>query len=781
MRARDLVALELPRVYARLSEFAASAAGREACLALQPSSDRGGCEREVGRTWDCHRLLEQVGQPPLSALEDIRPHLRRAAHPGFVLDGKALVEVRAVLEVARGVGAFFRKHVDSFPSLKELADGARSVPPLETSLRRALDDEGNVRDEASEELGNIRRTIRDLRERLTERLENLVFRRDMADIVGDQYVTIRNNRFVVPIRAGAADRIQGVVQDRSASGETWFVEPLFAVGLNNQLLMAVKEEEAIVRRILADLTDLVRAHHGEIGSVFDTLVRIDVLLAKVKFARAYRCTQPSFSEGDIDLRRARHSILSFTGRPVTPIDIVLPSDKCALVVTGPNTGGKTVALKTLGLCALMAQSGLLVPAAEGARLPCFSAVFADVGDEQNIERDLSTFSAHLTNLREVLASDLSSALVLLDEPGVGTDPEEGAALAVGLLQRLVAAGARVAVTTHYMPVKLFAVGQERYSVAAVDFDLDTLTPLYRLVYHSLGQSLGLAIAQRLGIPAEVLAQARAVQSDTSRNVEAAVSRLEETRRHLERRIEEVDRTAATLAEQRDAAQRLVEELRARRRKAWGEELQEARSFLRTIKSEGTEVLRALRSASSGRDVLERFAREGERAIREREISLEPEDAAAPRANVAPKIGDTVEVGEGGIRGELLSIEGERAWVQRGSLRFEVAADQLRAIGQMRTRSPRVAVAAVASGAASGASEISLIGLRAREAVEELERFLDRAAQAHHSQVKIVHGIGSGALRRAVHEHLSRSPYCGGFRSGEDAEGGAGVTVAFLES
>jgi len=777
MRDRDLAALEFPRVLARLADFAASEAGREACRAIRPVDDEGAAAHEIDRAWQCFRLIDRHGSPPLAPFADVRPHLRSAAYEGFVLEGKALVEIRGALAIMRELGGFLRRHQDAAPALADLGNRLRSFGTLETALTRSLDDDGGMRDEASDELAGIRRTIRRLRETLTARLEALVRRRSMADVVGDDYVTLRNNRFVIPIRAGAAGRISGVVQDRSISGETLFIEPLFAVDLNNELLLAVKEEEAIVRRLLSDLTNLLRSENEDIAGSFAALVEADTLIARARFARVYRCTAPAFSRATINLREARHPGLLFTGRRVTPVDIVLPADKRVLAITGPNTGGKTVALKTLGLCALLAQSGILIPTAEGAELPCFRAIFADVGDEQNIERDLSTFSAHVANLREILQSDPDGALVLLDEPGVGTDPDEGAALAIGLVRHLEHLGARLALTTHYTAVKAFAVARESAAVAAVEFDVETLTPGYRLVYQSLGRSLALPIARRLGLPDEVLESARQAQSATSQTWETALERLETTRRRLEDAAAEVDARRKSLAEQEATSGRLLEELQERRRSAWQDELREARGFVRRVKAEGTELLKAARRGRTDRAAVNRFAEQQRQAIAAREDRAAPPGRMPTAAPQTPRIGDTVEVGDRGIRGELTSMEDERAWIRRGSLRFEVPATQLRVVSGPSAPSVRVQLA---PSAADVAPEINLVGLRTREAVGQLESFLDRAVRAGHPSVRIIHGMGSGALRRAVQEYLSDCPYCNEFRRGEPGEGGDGVTVAVLE-
>ena len=781
MRPRDLLALEFPRVCARLAEFATSSAGAERCRALAPVADRGAADAALERAWQCFRLLEEHGEPPLRAFADVRPHLRSAAHEGFALDGKMLVAVGQTLETIRTTAAYFRRHGDTADALRDLPTRLAAFPHLEQALHHALDDDGTVRDQASDALARVRVAIRRLRESLTRKLEELVQRRSMADVVADTYVTLRNNRFVVPLRAGAAAQVQGVVQDRSVSGETLFVEPLFAVELNNELLLAVREEELIVQRILADLTALVGAEHEAIAHSVDALIDVDCLVARGRFARLYRCTRPTFSDGTIALRAARHPGLLFTGRAVTPVDLLLPVDRHVLVVSGPNTGGKTVALKTLGLCALMAQSGILIPVAEGARLPCWGAVFADVGDEQSIERNLSTFSAHIANLREIAASGVDVPLVLLDEPGVGTDPEEGAALAVALLGFFDARGARLAITTHYTPVKLFALDSARCTVAAVDFDVDTLTPRYRLVYESIGRSLALPIARRLGLPESLLAAAEQAQSQQARVLGAALEHLERLRTQLEAELSRASEHTAALAARDAESQRLAGELRERRRSAWADELREARAFVRQLKEEGRVQLQGVRAAAE-RAAFQRFTREQEAAIAAREA---PATAAADRRApvdaplvVAARVGDQVAVGDRGIHGELLAVDGARAWIQRGTMRFEVPAAQLRRLGR-DAPAPAAPVTVTRAVDEGGATELNLIGLRAREAVERLEDFLDRAVQTGRDSVRIIHGVGSGALRRAIHEYLSTSPYCSSFRGGEGSEGGAGVTMATL--
>jgi DNA mismatch repair protein MutS2 len=771
MRPRDLAALEFDAVRNRLADFACSPAGKEACAMLAPTGERARAEHALEVAWQCFRLLEQEGSIPLAEFPDIRASLRTASREGAVLDGKSLVEIRTVLAAVRDTRTFFRKHAKTFPALAELPEQLAPLPSLNQTLVRALDDNGDVSDDASDELAAVRRTIRQLRTKLTQRLEELLVQPTMAEMLGDRYVTLRNNRFVIPIKTAMANQFKGVVQDRSASGETAFIEPLFAVELNNHLLMASKEEEWLVHRILGDITASVRAEHDTIAASFAVLVEIDVVVARARFAQRYRCTEPRFDQ-EVLLEQARHPVLLFSGRAVMPVDLRIPAGKRSLVITGPNTGGKTVALKTLGLLALMAQSGMLVPAAEGARLPCFGAIYADIGDEQNVERNLSTFSAHIANLTEIIERLDGSALVLLDEPGVGTDPDEGAALGIGMIQVLEAGGAHVALTTHYAPLKVFALSRESCVTAAVEFDLEAMAPRYRLVYHSVGESLALPIARRLGLPGPVLDAAYAAQTEQAKSLAAAMAQLEDSRRRYEERLVEASERARHAAQAEEEAKRLRDELREKRRQRWAAELLAAREFVRTLREQGRDLLVAIERGEADRRALARWVQVQETAIGEHEADItEPQAPAAP-----PLIGDQVEVADTGIRGELVSVEGERARIQRGNLRFEVPAGQLRRIGVSPPPSVEICLATESN---ETPQEISLLGLRAKEAVAQLDRFLDRAAQVQHRSVRIIHGVGSGALRRAVEDYLSTSPYCANFRSGEAREGGNGVTIATL--
>jgi DNA mismatch repair protein MutS2 len=483
------------------------------------------------------------------------------------------------------------------------------------------------------------------------------------------------------------------------------------------------------------------------------------------------CSRPRLGAADVFLPAARHPLLLDTGRPVIPVDLRLPVDRRALAITGPNAGGKTVAMKTLGLCALMAHAGLFVPTAAGSQLPRLQAVLADIGDDQSIERDLSTFSAHAENLAAIAAEARDGTLVLLDEPGAGTDPIEGAALAVGLLTDLLERGPRIVFTSHFPQVKVFALASPTVDVAAFDVDPVTGAPHFRLRYHTVGQSFALPIARRHGLPARTLETAERILAGESRDLARAVARLEESRAAYEASRAETERERAALTAARAEAEALAADLRGRQRRRWIDDLEESRRFVRDIEARGRTLLDELRARPESA-TLRGFVRETRAAIAERSHAVA---ADVPTART-PVRGDMVEVAGHGIRGELVEVMGPRARIQRGGLRFEVPTDQLRLLGPAPAR-PRVAVAVDRPEEPEG--EINLVGRRVGDAVEALGTFLDRAMRAGLAEVRVVHGLGTGALRRAVHQLLDATPYCAAYHDAEPAAGGAGVTVAEL--
>jgi DNA mismatch repair protein MutS2 len=768
LRPHDLDLLEFPRVLEAIAGRARSAAGREAVLALCPDPER---DRRLDLIGELVALGREVGRPPTAAVPLLGPILAAAAPEGAALEPRQLAEVRDLLGAASAVRAYLDRDGARFPCLAALAGTLPDVAEVAGALAWALDDAGQVRDEASPALAAARALARELRGAMETRLQRLLRDPQMREVIAEDYVTVRNGRFVVPVRAQAASAIAGVVQDRSQTGETVFLEPLFAVELNNRLLLAHKDAEAEERRVRGDLTGLVRTHADALGILERGLAEVDALGAAAAFAEAHRCTRPVLGAADLSLTAARHPLLLAAGRPVVPVDLHVPGDRRGLAITGPNAGGKTVALKTLGLCAAMAHTGLFVPAAEGSRLPLLDAVLVDIGDEQSIDRDLSTFSAHVETLAAIAGAAGPGTLVLLDEPGAGTDPVEGSALAVGLLTHLLGRGPLLVFTSHFPQVKTFALAARELDVAAFDVDPATGTPRFELRYHSVGQSLALPIARRHGLPDEAITIAERLLAGESRDLARALERLEESRRAYEGERGALERERAALVAARTEAEALVADLRARQRRGWAEDLEASRRFLRDLEAKGRTLLEELRRRPEAA-ALRAFVREGEAEVAEKTAALGP----AATAGHPPLPGDTVEVVGRGIRGELVEVAGERARIQRGGMRFEVATDQLRVVP---SPPPRERVAIAVERPASEEAELVLVGRRVRDATLALTAFLDRAMRAGLSEVRVVHGIGSGALRRAVHECLAASPYCAGYREADQAAGGAGVTIVEL--
>ncbi len=684
MRERDLQTLEFDKVLSLLADCALSSAGREASLALRPQTATERVEAESERTRQFFHLLAAFPAFPLRPFPDIRPALHWAAHAGATLDGQKLREILDSIELSRTLATFLRDSALEYGQLVDLPTRLLTFPALEDTLNRCLESNGQLKDEASPELSTLRRRLRALVEEIERRLQHLLHAPEMREVIAEHYVTIRNNRFVIPVRASRHTRVPGVVQDRSGSGETVFLEPLFAVELNNRVLLTKKEEEAEEHRVLLWLTALVRSEGPQLENVFTTLSEIDVLQAKVRLARQYHGSKPRWGGTEVRLRGARHPLLLASGKPVVPIDLLIPEGKSGLIISGPNTGGKTVALKTLGLLCLMAQSGFLLPVAEDSCLPIFHGIFADIGDPQSLEQSLSTFAAHMQNLADILRDLSVPALVLFDEPGGGTDPGEGGALACGILIYLKTCGVIVAAATHLTPVKLFALADGSYQVAAVEFDLETLTPHYRLYYDTIGQSLGLSMARRLGVPEAACAAAEATFSHEARQLSQAMAKLEEMHTTLEheRALAAAEREQATVL--RLQQQALVAELEEKKRLSQAE-LTEARLLVRRLRQEGRAFIATLQKRFSVTPAEQHHARaELAHVIHQQEEAIKTKEQALPPAHSAEhsllQVGDEVEVRDRKIRGELIAVHGDRARIRHGGLTFEVPAAQVHKVG-----------------------------------------------------------------------------------------------------
>jgi DNA mismatch repair protein MutS2 len=758
--------------------------GRELASAAEPLPDAAAVAVAIAATTEARQALIEVGAPPLDGIPDVRPSLDRARVDGSVLEGLELTRLVPVLDAVAKLQAYGRSVRPMAPVVAATTDHLPHVTELADRLRRALDEAGALTDAASPRLGQLRRDIRTRRRRVSADLERLLQMADAERIFADRYVTVRHERYVLPVRAEARARVPGIVHDRSQSGQTLFVEPGDFVEANNDLVQLAREEEQEVARILAELTAAVRARMEDLVGLVDMLGRLDWLFARAAAAERMDATAPILDgEGRVALRAARHPVLlaqswKDPARAVVPVDLELSPDRPLLLVTGPNAGGKTVALKTLALCSLMTQIGCHVPAAAESRLPVFTRHFAIVGDDQSVAENLSTFSAFVKQIREILDEADARSLVLVDELGAGTDPDEGAALAQALLEELDARGALVMATTHLEPLRAFASTHPRARNASVEFDTTTLAPTFRLRYDRPGPSYALAIAARLGLAPALIARAQAHRSEHAARLGDLLERLDtftrteaERARATEARLTEAETRLTAARETEATAERRARETIARARAEAATLVADVR---RALNAEWDRLRRADRSAKSNRE-----SRRHVQAVAAL-VHPGPPDIPPPTDDaLAP--GMVVAADHLGLRGRILAITAGSASVSAGNVTLKVPLHALRRVAEETSTVARPARHEIRTPERHAvAPELLLLGRTTDEARDLVEQYLDDAFVAGLASVRVVHGKGTGALRRAVRALLESHPLVESFRDGEPSEGGAGATVAALK-
>jgi DNA mismatch repair protein MutS2 len=781
--------------------------GRERALGLEPSTDLPWIQAALAETRQGRTALGAVGRPPWEVIPDVRDTLERARTVGAVVEGTELVELIPLLEAAGRLAGYGRSLVPVAPELGRMLGSLPSVGPLLDQLRRALEPDGSLRDEASPALRRLRARLRELRRDLVKRLESF-FQQPGADaLFQERYVTVRHGRYVLPVLAGAKGRLRGIVHDRSQSGATLFVEPESVVEDNNQVADLTRDEEVEVLRVLAVLTDAVREALPELTRLVDGIGEADLVFARAELAERMEATEPVCSlERVVDVRDARHPLLlaqgwerrdGTPGRAVVPVDLRLDAEHPLLVITGPNAGGKTVALKTLGLFAMMAQAGLHLPAREGARLPRVSRLFAIIGDEQSVAENLSTFSAFVKALREVLDHVDADSLVLLDELGAGTDPDDGAALAQAVLEELAGRGCLCIASTHLEPLKAFAATDGRARNASVEFDGERLEPTFRLVYDRPGQSYALAIGARLGLPPALIERARGHRSTQQRALQELIARLDARDRQEAERAAVIEKreldSAALLRRAQAEAEAARETARATVARAQAEAQKLVVDVRRAVNAEWDTLKRGERTRKSLEASRSRLREAGQR------VAMPAPDPGTPHpasdnAGLAPLPGDRVTIAHLGLKGDVVEMTGGTATVRAGAVTVKVPARALQVIqrggGSLSPQpSPWKGEGAGSPSLQRGEGrvrgdigpELHLIGRTADEAREALEKYLDDAFLAGLPTVRIIHGKGTGTLRRAVHELLAGHPLVEEHRSGALHEGGEGATVAQLRT
>lgn len=794
MNSHALNVLEYREALDVVARLASSSLGAAAVRSLTPSADLGEIEPELAVVGEMMRFLARDEGWALPAVPDVMEPLKKLRVEGSVLDGRVLRDVGTLVASARVVRRSLVPAAERFPTLGMLAGGLVQLEKEEAEIERVLDEKGEVRDGASPELYRVRREIKGMRSRIVERLTAFIGALPAHFQVPDASVTVREGRYVIPVRREGRGEVGGIVHDESGTGATLFVEPPVAVEMMNRLREAEAAESREVLRILRELTARLRPYQSELRGSLETLVRLDSIYARARYARRVDAGIPRMLPAGTEeyvVVRGFHPVLLARGERVVPFDLTMDRGERTLLISGPNTGGKTVLLKAVGLISLLAQSGVVPPVAEGSRLPVFREVFADIGDEQSIEASLSTFSAHLKNLREVLDGADWESLVLTDEIGSGTDPVEGGALAASILVELTRRSAFTVATTHLGQLKLLATDERGVVNASLQFDAERLQPTYRLVKGLPGRSYGLAIARRLGLPESVLQRAESLLPQGERDVarllldlEAKEQRLSSDTLALERRLAETQSLKEGLEErERELARREKDTERRSRQQARDLLLkarQEVEAAIREVREAADEAKLDEAARAARRRVEEAAQRQRERAPREHR-----HEAKTPRQGraAAPELeaGVRVRIESLGRTGTVVEVRDGKALVEAGSLRLLLPRDDLSALPAGDQEAPRKPQSTGWGGgyASSGSDahpEVDLRGLRVDELEMRLGKALDDAILAGLPTFRIIHGKGTGALRERVQELLKNDRRITVYRPGENYEGGTGVTV-----
>lgn len=787
---KSLNILELPTVLEMLAAEAVTDGGREACFKLRPSADRLEVKNRLAETSAAKEMMVVRGSPSLSGIKDIRPSLSRADLGGS-LNTIELLNIARVLQCARLVKGYTSDDKLGKSCIDHLFAALHANRFLEEKITGSIVGEDEIADSASSELANIRRKIRAAGARVRDCLQKIISSPSYAKVLQEPIITMRSDRFVVPVKAECKGAIPGLVHDISASGATLFIEPMAAVKANNELRELAAKEKAEIERILAELSADCAAHAEDIASDYSYLITLDGIFARAKLSYKLNGIEPELREKGVVLRRARHPLLPKD--KAVPISLELGEDFDTLIITGPNTGGKTVTLKTIGLLNVMAQCGLHIPADDGSGVPVYRHVLADIGDEQSIEQNLSTFSAHMTNIVHILGECDADSLLLFDELGAGTDPTEGAALAIAVIEHARKLGADVAATTHYAELKVYATNENGIQNASCEFDVETLSPTYRLLVGVPGKSNAFAISERLGLSKDIIDDAKARIGVQNASFEATIEKLEQTRALLERDRAE---TAKKLREAEESAKKaafLRAELSVRLERADEKARRDAERIIsdarRTAEdtfAELDEMRRKMNEDEQAQEVnrarseLRRKLNESQSKVKAKQPEKPAEDKKSARE---VRAGDTVEIKSMGVKAEVVDVNPDGSLnLRAGIMNVKLKPDDVYLIEGHAAKQKKQSVTLVGSTAPRVAvsPEIDLRGMESIEAVNAAEQYIDSAVMGKLKTVTIIHGKGTGALRAAVQQMLKRNKAVKSYRLGRFGEGESGVTIVELK-
>jgi DNA mismatch repair protein MutS2 len=786
MNRHALDVLQFPEALAVVAGQAASPLGAEAVRALEPSVSIAFVTDELRRVDEMAAFLFRAQDWHMPTLPDVRAALRRLAVDGSVLDGFELRDIAVLLQGSAATRRALLHHADDYPLLARIGERLVKLDDAERDIRETIDDAGEVRDNASRDLSRLRREIRGARSRIVEKLEQYIGTLPPRFQVQDASVSLRDGRYVIPVRREGRGEVGGLVHDESATGATLFVEPPVAIELMNRLRELEIAEVREVQRILRELTQSLRPAGPSISDALEALIELDSLFARARYALHVQGHRPEVSADDdtVVLVHTRHPILLATAADVVPFDLTMEPDERTLLVSGPNTGGKTVLLKAVGLTAALTQAGVIPPVGPGTRLPLFRDIFADIGDEQSIEASLSTFSAHLRNLREIVEHAQHDSLALIDEMGSGTDPAEGGALADAILRTLTRRGTLTIATTHLGQLKEIAAQESGVVNASLQFDAVQLRPTYRLLKGVPGRSYGLAIARRLGLPVDLLDAAEAAMPSAEREASQLLEELESKDRALSEALDAARGESARATALKQELDEREQALRKREKEAERRARQQARDLLLSAREEVDAVIRELRAAAEqGSEAVTEAARDARRRVEQRarrEAERTPREPVARRGGADVHEGAHVRIVSSGLAGVVVELRDERATVEVGGIRMQVATANLEVTAAPQPAKQRTPARGGWSAPDSdAATEVDLRGLRADEVPGALNPALDAAIQAALPSLRIIHGKGTGALREVVTEILQADRRVRSSRPGGIGEGGTGVTVVEL--
>ena len=788
MNEKALRTLEYTKIIERLTELAGSSIGKELCRNLKPSSNLAEIEAAQKQTSDALSRIYQRGSISFSGVQDVRGSLKRLEIGGS-LSALELLRIAKLLETTSRVKSFGRLENSDREkdSLDDMFDGLQPLANLYNEIYRCILSEDEIADDASPALAKIRRSIRQTNDRVHTQLASLV-NGSSRTYLQDAVITMRNGRYCVPVKSEYKGQVPGMIHDQSSTGSTLFIEPMAIVKLNNELRELELQEQKAIEAVLAELSNMAAAENENIADNFRILTQLDFIFARAMLSKSYNGTEPIFNEkGHINIKKGRHPLLD--KKSVVPIDIWLGKDFRLLVITGPNTGGKTVSLKTVGLFTLMGQAGLHIPAFDHSELSVFDEVFADIGDEQSIEQSLSTFSSHMTHTVSILKEATDRSLVLFDELGAGTDPTEGAALAIAILNELHSRGTCTMATTHYSELKVFALTTPGVENGCCEFSVETLRPTYRLLIGVPGKSNAFAISGKLGLPEHIIEDARSRISEQDESFEDLLSDLEHSRITIEKEQEELARYKAEAASLKAQLEKKQERLDSAKERILAEANEKAHTILREAKEYADETTKNFNKYGKAAGVsISDMERERTR-LREKMNAAEKNMAKKTPAKVkkavdpkALRVGDSVKVLSLNLKGTVSTLPDAKGnlFVQMGILRSQVNLRDIEPIDEPvitapnfnRTGSGKIKMAK----SSSVGIELNLLGKTSDEAISELDKYLDDAYIAHLPSVRIVHGKGTGALRKAVHNYLRRCKIVDEYHLGEFGEGDAGVTI-----